>query len=302
MSDTPAVSVVMSVRNVARYVRLAVESVLAQTFSDFEFLIIDDGSKDETGRILKEYARTDTRIRILKGPERGLSMALNLGFEHAKAPLLMRMDGDDICLPTRFERQVAYMREHPECVLAGCRCELIDPEGRPIHEKPDTPLDHEQIEHLLLRMRWPIVHPAVAMRADAVAKTGGYLEKYLTVEDHDLFLKLGEIGKLANVDEVLLKYRQHFKSTVYTTAHSQSKNLVEIITAACARRGIAVPAEVELRPVENVTEATHRRNWAWRALAAGNIETARHHAWGALRASPFSPESWRATICAIRGH
>ena len=302
MPDTPAVSVVMSVRNVARYVRPAVESVLGQTFPDFEFLIIEDGSKDETGKILKEYARQDTRIRILTGPERGLSMALNLGIEHAKAPLLVRMDGDDICLPRRFEKQVAFMREHPECVLAGCRCELIDPEGRPIHEKPDTPLDHEQIEYLLLRMRWPIVHPAVVMRADAVARTGGYLEKYLTVEDHDLFLKLGEIGKLANVDEVLLRYRQHFKSTVFTTAHSQTKNLVEIITAACARRGIPVPDEVKLRPVELVSEATHRRNWAWRALAAGNVETARHHAWRALRSTPFSAESWLATICALRGH
>lgn len=301
MSDTPAVSVVMSVRNVAKYVDLAIESVLGQTFSDFEFLIVDDGSKDATDKILKDYARRDTRIRILTGPERGLSMALNLGISEARAPLLARMDGDDICLPTRFEKQVAYMRDHAECVLVGCRCELIDPEGRPIHEKPDTPLYHEQIDYLLLRMRWPIVHPAAMMRADAVAKTGGYLEKYLTVEDHDLFLKLAEIGKLANVDEVLLKYRQHFKSTVYTTAHSQSKNLVEIITAACERRGIPVPQEVHLRPVEHVSEATHRRNWAWRALAAGNLATARHHAWGALRAAPFSPESWRATICAIRG-
>src|SRR3954453_17337226 len=127
MSNTPAVSVVMSVRNVARYAAQAIESVLAQTFTDYEFLIIDDGSKDGTGKILKEYARKDTRIRILTGPERGLSMALNLGIAEARAPLLARMDGDDICLPTRFEKQVAYMHEHPECVLVGCRCELIDP-------------------------------------------------------------------------------------------------------------------------------------------------------------------------------
>src|SRR6185312_11343579 len=109
MSDTPAVSVVMSVRNVAKYVDLAIESVLGQTFSDFEFLIVDDGSKDATDKILKDYARRDTRIRILTGPERGLSMALNLGISEARAPLLARMDGDDICLPTRFEKQVAYM-------------------------------------------------------------------------------------------------------------------------------------------------------------------------------------------------
>jgi glycosyltransferase involved in cell wall biosynthesis len=300
MSDTPAVSVVMSVRNVAPYVGLAIESVLGQTFGDYEFLIIDDGSKDDTGKIVKEYARRDTRIRIMHGPERGLSAALNLGFEQARGALLARMDGDDICLPTRIEKQVEFLRRHPECVLVGCRCELIDPEGRVIHEKPDTPLDHAGIDRMLLHMTWPLVHPAVTIRASAVTKTGGYLEKYKTVEDHDLFLKLAEVGQLANLDELLFQYRQHFKSTVFTTAEAQVRNLVEIVTDACKRRGIAVPEGVKHRPVELVSEAQHRRNWAWRALAAGNVRTARHHALRALRATPFSAESWRATICAFR--
>src|SRR5579859_4830255 len=187
MSETPAVSVVMPVRNMAPYVGTAVESVLGQTFGDFEFLIVDDGSKDETGKILKECARRDTRIRISTGPERGLSAALNLGLAQARGALVARMDGDDLCLPRRFEKQVEFMAGHPECVLAGCRCELIDPEGRLIHVKPDTPLEHAEIERLLLRMKWPIVHPAVMMRAASVAKVGGYSEKYRTVEDHDLF-------------------------------------------------------------------------------------------------------------------
>ncbi|HEY8748520.1 MAG TPA: glycosyltransferase [Tepidisphaeraceae bacterium] len=301
MVEAPPLSVVMAVRNVQRYVALAIESVLSQTFKDFEFLVIDDGSTDNTSSILADYARRDSRIRIIQGPSGGLSAALNLGIAQARAPLIARMDGDDICLPTRFEKQIAFLQSHPEHVLVGSRCVLIDPDGRPIHEKPNTPLGHEQIDAMLLKMEWPIVHPAVMMRADAFAKAGAYLEKYKTVEDHDVFLKLAEIGKLANLDEVLMYYRQHFKSTVYTTVNQQRRNLTEITTDACARRGIPVPPEVVERPVELVSEAQHRRNWVWRALAAGNKATARHHAWAVVRAAPLSAESWRAMICAIRG-
>lgn len=302
MPDVPAISVLMSVRNTAPYLAAAIRSVLEQTFDDFEFLIVNDGSTDGSGEIIADHARRDPRIRVLEGPGRGISVALNIGLEHARAALVARMDGDDLCLPTRLEKQCAFMQSHPEHVLVGCRCILIDPQGRPICEKPDTPADHEQIDALLLQTRWPIVHPSVMMRADAVARVGRYLERYLTVEDHDLFLKLAEIGKLANLPEVLMLYRQHFKSTVYTTADSQIRNLVEIVTAACARRGIPVPEGVRVRPPDMVSEAEHRRLWAWRALAAGNKATARHHAIGALRALPFQLESWRAVACALRGH
>jgi len=295
------ITVVMSVRNAEQYVARAIDSVVAQTFGDYEFLIIDDGSTDATGQILSDYARRDARIRILRGPSRGLSAALNLGLAQARGRLIARMDGDDVCLPTRFERQFDFLRASPDHVLVGCRCALIDPQGRPICEKPDTPLDHDEIDRMLLQMKWPLVHPALMMRAEPLAKIGGYVERYKTVEDHDVFLKLAEIGRLANLPEVLLHYRQHFSSTVFTTADAQTRNLVEIVTAACGRRGIAIPEADRERKPERVSEAQHRRNWAWRALAAGNTGTARHHALAALRATPLSAESWRAMICALRG-
>jgi glycosyltransferase involved in cell wall biosynthesis len=301
MSKTPPLSVVMSVRNVARYVAQAIDSVLSQTFRDYEFIVIDDGSKDETAGILADYARRDPRIRLLRGPERGLSAALNLGIEHARAPLLARMDGDDVCLPARLQKQVAFLDANPDHVMVGSRCVLIDPDGCPIHEKPGIPLAHDQIDAMLLRMEWPLVHPAIMMRADAFKKTGGYLERYKTVEDHDVFLKLAEIGKLANVNEVLFLYRQHFQSTVYTTAEAQVRNLVEIATAACARRGIQIPSCVVERPPERISSLQHRVNWAWWALLAGNTYTARRHALAALMANPFLKTHWWLMLCTVRG-
>jgi glycosyltransferase involved in cell wall biosynthesis len=302
MSDTPLISVLMPVRNLGRYVGPSIESVLAQTWRDFEFLIVDDGSTDGTAETVRTYANRDSRIRILRGPSDGISRALNLGLSESRGRYIARMDGDDLCLPTRLEQQVRFLEEHRDHVLVGCRCTLIDPDGRPICEKADIKPSHEQIEALLLRMKWPIVHPSIMVRADAIAKVGGYNESFRIVQDHDLFLRLGETGKLANLQEILFLYRQHFNSATLSTDESRMRLLVEIVTEACRRRGIAVPKEVAVTPLEYVSEVRHRRIWVWLALAAGNRATARHHAIAVLLRTPFSRESWMAALCAMRGH
>jgi glycosyltransferase involved in cell wall biosynthesis len=302
MPPTPLISVVMPVRNLGRYVGPSIESVLSQTCRDFEFLIVDDGSTDGTAELLERYAKRDPRIHILRGPCDGISKALNLGLAQSRGRYIARMDGDDLCLPQRLEKQAGFLEQNPQHVLVGCRCTLIDPDGRPICEKADIKPSHEQIESLLLRMKWPIVHPAIMVRADAIAKVGGYDESYRIVQDHDLFLRLAEAGKLANLQEILFLYRQHFKSTTLSTDESRMRLLVRIVTEACRRRGIAVPGEVVANPLEYVSEVRHRRIWVWLALAAGNKATARHHAVHVLLRTPYSWESWMAALCAIRGH
>jgi glycosyltransferase involved in cell wall biosynthesis len=302
MSDVPAISVLMPVRNGARYVAAAIDSVLSQTFSDFELLLIDDGSTDGSSEILANYAERDTRITLLKGPSNGLSKALNLALVIAKAPLLARMDCDDLCRPERFAKQKQYMDANPDCVLLGCKCTLIDPEDRPICDKEDIAESHDEIDRLLLNLGWPLVHPALMLRTEPVRKIGGWNERYHTVEDHDLFLKLGEIGRMHNLQETLFLYRQHFKSTVYTTMSKQRKNIVEIVTAAYQRRGLPVPAHIVDEPPTYLTTAQHQRNWVWLALRDGHSNTARHHAWQALKATPLSKESWSALFCSLRGY
>src|SRR5688572_25740567 len=118
-SAPPTVSVVMTVYNTERYVREAVESILGQTFRDFEFIIIDDGSTDSAPAILREYADRDPRIRLVSRPNTGIVRAANEGIALARGNYLARMDSDDVALPHRFEKQVRYLNEHPACVLVG---------------------------------------------------------------------------------------------------------------------------------------------------------------------------------------
>ncbi len=137
-SRTPAVSVVMPLYNARRHLASALDSVLAQTFTDFEIIAVDDGSRDDTLDLLRQYESRDPRVRVLSRPNTGIVGALNDGMRLARADLIARMDGDDLCLPDRFEKQVAYLQQHPDCVLVGSQVLLIDPDGEPIcpHRRP----------------------------------------------------------------------------------------------------------------------------------------------------------------------
>ena len=290
----------MTVYNGQKYLAEAIDSILAQTYRDFEFLIIDDGSTDDSPRILQEYGVRDQRLRVITRPNKGLTRSLNEGLELVRGTYLARMDSDDISLPTRLEKQASFLNEHPDHVGVGCRCMLIDPDGYPICEKRDIVLDHGQIDELLLNTSWPLVHPAVMIRAEAVRRIGGYDVRYRTNQDHDLFLRLAEIGKLANLDEVLFEYRQHFESVGFTKVESQTKTVIEIARAAHQRRGIPFTEPADKKP-QFLRPIDHHRNWTWWALAAKNRSTARRHAMALLRSAPFAKESWRAMYCALRG-
>src|SRR5687768_11090116 len=130
MAPVPTISVVMSVYNAGRFLRPAVDSILAQTFSDFEFIIIDDGSTDRSPDVLREYAARDGRIRLTVRPNRGLTRTLNEAIKQARGEFVARMDCDDVALPDRFEKQLAYLRADPTIVCVGGYFELIDGKGR----------------------------------------------------------------------------------------------------------------------------------------------------------------------------
>src|SRR5688500_15808321 len=149
MSSPPAVSCVMTVFNTERYLREAVESILAQTLADFEFIIIDDGSTDASPQILREYAARDSRIRLVSRPNTGIVKAANEGIGMARAKYLARMDSDDVSLPHRFATQVKYLDEHPDCVLVGTSFMYTDPHGVPVAHG-DQKRTHEEIEAQLL--------------------------------------------------------------------------------------------------------------------------------------------------------
>src|SRR5262245_22908484 len=145
----PQMSVLLPVYNAERYLRQSVRSVLDQTFSDFELLAADDGSTDLSLSILQEIASTDPRVRVISRENRGLVETLNELIGVSRGRYLARMDADDRCLPQRFDRQVAYLNEHPDCVAVGARCLLVDPEGLPIGFTVNE-LDHDGIEKSIL--------------------------------------------------------------------------------------------------------------------------------------------------------
>ena len=297
----PTLTVLLAVYNGEKYLRESLDSVLAQTFRDFEFLIIDDGSTDKTLSILQEYEAKDSRIRLISRPNKGLTNTLNEGLSLARGEFLARMDADDFCQPDRFEKQVAYLREHPDCLLVGSRVQVIDPEGSPIRLMCDE-TTHEQIDAAHLNRQWPIVHPAVTMRMSGLRQIGGYRNMYNTLEDLDVFLRLAEIGKLANLPDVLLKYRQHFASVTHSREVQQMQIREAIYSEARARRGLPPePAPVATRTRARKQFEQHRY-WAWSALQAGNVPTARKHAWKALWLKPAALDSWRLVACALRGY
>ena len=301
MNPAPLISVVMPVHNGRRYVADAVRSILAQTFRDFELIVIDDGSTDGSDEIVRDLASADARIRLVRQENKGVTCSLNVGVAQARGTLIARMDADDLSWPERFEKQVRFLDSRPDHVLVGSRCRLIDPDGAPICEKKDVPLSHEQIDQQLLEMRWPIVHPAVMIRGSALKQIGGYDERYRTNQDHDLFLRLAEIGCLANLPDILLDYRQRFDSLVFKALASRNTVPLEIHRAALQRRGLPPRASSSAAPSRVLSPLDHRWNWIWWALAAGNVSTSRKHARALLRARPWSGQSWRAMYCAMRG-
>ncbi len=149
MPAVPPISVYMPAYNVGLYVRQAVESILAQTFNDFEFIIIDDGSTDDTLAIVQELAARDSRLRVISRPNVGVAATANEAIGYCQGEFLARIDGDDVAMPARLEKQLAYMRANPQCVVVGSAVLLIDEAGLPLFEMPHVKFSHDEIEDAL---------------------------------------------------------------------------------------------------------------------------------------------------------
>jgi glycosyltransferase involved in cell wall biosynthesis len=293
-----AVSVLLPVYNASRYLGGAVESILRQTHREFEFLILDDGSRDDSLAQLRRFEQRDSRVHVISRPNTGIVGALNELVALAKGEWLFRMDADDVARPERFARQLAYLGANPDCVALGSRALFMDPDGSPLVEFIDC-FDHSDIERTLMRPAIGILHPTVAMSRRAVLAVGGYRADYPHVEDLDLFLRLGEVGRLANLPEVLLDYRNHFTNVSHSNATEQSAAALRAVADACARRGMGAPV---LAPPAAISESRldlHRK-WVWWALAGGHRRTAGKHALQVLKNAPLSGQSWRLLGCVLR--
>lgn len=209
MSQTGStmVSVVMSVFNGEAFLAEALESVLDQTFADFEFLIVDDGSHDGTAEILQTFSDRDRRIRILNQDNRGLAVSLSRGISEACGRYVARMDADDISMPDRFAKQVAYLDRHPSVGVVGGAVLQIDTDGKPCGAI-ELPTDSERIRSQIARQS-PIAHPTAMIRRKILDDVGAYRSAFRYAQDYDLWLRISEKAELANLPEVVLRYRIH---------------------------------------------------------------------------------------------
>lgn len=213
MTALPRISILMPVRNEAAYLPAALRSLARQTLLTWELVVVDDGSSDETPAILATAANDDSRIRVIRHEGGGLVTALNSGLAACRAPLLARMDGDDICHPRRLELQAAYLDTHPDTGLVACSFRHFPRstlrQGMLAYEAWQNTLENH---NLIMRDRFvesPFVHPSIMVRRDLIVQAGGYRDCGWA-EDYDLWLRLAESGThFARLPLALFFWRDH---------------------------------------------------------------------------------------------
>lgn len=226
MKKEPLISVVMPARNVEHYVSDAIESVLNQTYKNFEFIIIEDSSTDSTLDIIKGFKKKDRRIILIRNENNlGVTISLNKGVKKARGKYIIRMDADDWSYPNRFESQVKLMEDHPDVVVSGfnievCNAQLKTKYVRKYHQDDSTIRKH------LFRYS-PFAHPATIWKAGVLRKEL-YNEKIRICQDYELYFRVGKIGKFKNLNKTLLKLRLHNNSVSRTMNDLQSKATILI--------------------------------------------------------------------------
>lgn len=233
------VSIILPVYNAENFIFKAVESVLEQSFTDWQLIIINDGSTDNSLDVILQF--NDPRIQVFNFSEnRGLVHALNTGIEHATGEYLARMDADDICNPTRLEKQVRFLEEHPDTILLGTHASLIDPLGRSTGSSYKPPEEDRVIRAGLL-FGCPFIHPTIMIRKSVLHdKALRYNAGIKFAQDYTLYSELWQYGKMANLQEPLLQYRIHPNQV------TDDRNSAEIIKGrVMAWNNLLVPLEVK---------------------------------------------------------
>ncbi len=299
--ESPEVTVLLSVFNAERYLNEAIDSILTQTFTDFEFIIIDDGSSDRSLQILQQYAQQDSRIQLVARENRGLVSSLNEGLALAKAPFIARMDADDVSYPDRLSKQVDFLINHPDFAAIGCKVRLIDEDSDPLRLF-SLETTHREIDAAHLQGQGgAIAHAAAMFRKDKLNFIGRFRSEFTHAEDLDLWLRLAEVGQLGNLPDVLYDYRQHLQSVGHKYRAEQINSANNAVKDAMKRRGILNENfKISEPPLSDGNELLLK--WGWWALSAGNVKTAKKYAIKALKKNPFSFETLKLYACALRGY
>jgi hypothetical protein len=299
----PTVSVLMAVYNTERFLERAVESILQQSFRDFELVILDDGSTDRSLSILRRYAAQDQRIRLISRENRGIPQTRNELLREARGEFIAVMDSDDVALPDRLARQVAFLQQSPEVVWVGGAFELIDRGGRLITKIPLAEQDSE-IKALLQDGHISFLHPTALIRRSAVLQVGGYDESLPLAEDLDLWLRLGEIGALANLPEPVVQYRLHGNSICDRYQGLPPQAVQTALDRAWQKGMIREKPQVTMvcawRPKpDRPSRHAFALKYGWWAFSNRQRQTAIRYGIQAIVLNPGSIESWNLLACAL---
>ncbi|GIW68018.1 MAG: hypothetical protein KatS3mg096_886 [Candidatus Parcubacteria bacterium] len=237
MKNKPLVSVIMPVYNGEKYLREAIESILNQTYKNFEFIIVDDGSTDNSVKIIKEYAKKDKRIRFFRN-KNNLGTFGNYNYyikNYARGKYIAIQEQDDISLKERFQLELDFLESHFDIVLAGGHINIIDSEGK-IVGKRLYPVKYDEIKKVIL-LKSPFANPTIMIRKDVFIENGGYGD-YTTAGDYDLWMRLiiEKELKCENLDKIVVNYRIHenqqkskkTKIQLYETIDIQKKYLFRL--------------------------------------------------------------------------
>ena len=299
MTSSPHISVVMPVYNGERHLEAAVQSILEQSFGDFEFVIVNDGSTDQSPAILNRFSDQDARLRVISRPNTGIVGALNDGLRAARGKLIARMDADDVAHADRFEKQVAFLDSRPDCIGVGSAIRMIDNDGDPIRTL-EWECDSEAIRRNLMQGTGGIAHPTAMLDRQSVLRAGLYRSETQYAEDLDLWLRLSEIGNLANIPSPLLDYRMHAGSICATRRQEILAAIHVAVTDAHRRRSLPLPEQSTPQP-SSVPIYESAVRLVGNSILGGNFATARKHAKNNFIENPTSAKSWVLLSAAFGG-
>lgn len=264
MSRQPKISVLMTAYNAAPFIGEAIASVLGQTFHDFEFIIVNDGSTDQTEHVIRSFS--DPRIVTVGQSNKGVAAALNRGLAIARAPYIARFDADDICYPQRLEKQYRFITRHPDHILVGSAADYVDVHGNYVFTSYPPAFSHEDIRYIRSKV-CPFVHSSVLYRKDVVIRTGGYNEHAHSFEDHLLWMKITDRGRSANLREPLIRVRLN-PGSVTIDEQWRPRAFHRIKNEALVRHSITEAEGQQLSQIIRAQDVRKIKEGAYHALLA----------------------------------
>ncbi len=300
--DRPGISVIMAVHNGERYLGRAMESVLGQTFGDFEFIIVDDGSTDGSSAIIRSYA--DPRIRsVSNGRNIGLTRSLNVALGLASGHYIARQDADDVSLPARFAKQVTYLERHPEVGLLGTGVCIIDEDGRVLRRETPSPYPERK-----LRMHNQFVHGSVMLRKSVLDQVGPYHELFRYSQDYELWLRIAGRYTVANLTEPLYWKRRHRESVQAQKRREGALYHLLALRIASGRASARLLEQIEEQGIEALyahldRKARHylHRSVARACLSRGDFTAARREYVRAIALAPHDVRNMLSYLMSFLG-